>query len=107
MKSLSPKFLERLQQMYPENFQEILEAFAINRKGSFRINFLKTNGDDVFLEFREKNIATQKFEPLDGVFIFDRDQEFAIKGSRAFYEGRIYLQSIASMLPVLILNPQR
>ncbi len=107
MKSLPPKLLERLQQMYPENFQKILEAFAINRKGSFRINFLKTNGDDVFFEFREKNIVTQKLEPLDGVFIFDRDQEFSIKGSRAFYDGKIYLQSIASMLPVLVLNPQK
>ena len=107
MKSLPPKLLERLQQMYPENFQKIVKAFAINRKGSFRINFLKTNGDDVFFEFREKNIVTQKLEPLDGVFIFDRDQEFSIKGSRAFYDGKIYLQSIASMLPVLVLNPQK
>ena len=107
MKSLPPKLLERLQQMYPENFHDILQAFATNRKGSFRLNFLKTNGDDVFLEFREKNIATQKFEPLDGVFIFDRNQEFSIKGSRAFYDGKIYLQSIASMLPVLALNPQK
>ena len=98
MKSLPPKLLERLQQMCPENFQKILKAFAINRKGSFRINFLKTNGDDVFFEFREKNI---------GVFVFDRDQEFSIKGSRAFYDGKIYLQSIASMLPVLVLNPQK
>ena len=79
----------------------------MNRKGSFRINFLKTNSDDMFKEFHQKNIIIQKFEPLDGVFIFDRDQEFAIKGSNAFYEGRIYLQSIASMLPVLILNPQK
>ena len=107
MKSLPPKLLERLQQMCPENFQKILKAFAINRKGSFRINFLKTNGDDVFAEFHAKNIITKKFDLLDNVFTFDRSQEFAIKGSRAFYDGKIYLQSIASMLPTLVLNPQK
>ena len=107
MKSLPSTFLTRLEQIYPQNFHEILQAFATNRQGSFRLNFLKTNGDDVFFEFREKNIVTQKLEPLDGVFIFDRDQEFSIKGSRAFYDGKIYLQSIASMLPTLVLNPQK
>ena len=71
------------------------------------LNFLKTNGDDVFAEFHAKNIITKKFDLLDNVFTFDRSQEFAIKGSRAFYDGKIYLQSIASMLPTLVLNPQK
>lgn len=38
--------------------------------------------------------------------MFDRAHEYAIKGTRAFYDGKIYLQSIASMLPVLVLEPQ-
>ena len=37
--------------------------------------------------------------------MFDREQEYAIKGTRAFYDGKIYLQSIASILPVLVLGP--
>lgn len=40
------------------------------------------------------------------MYVFDRDQEYAIKGTRAFYDGKIYLQSIASILPVLVLAPQ-
>lgn len=107
MKSLPSTFLTRLEQIYPQNFHEILQAFATNRQGSFRLNFLKTNGDDVFAEFHAKNIITKKFDLLDNVFTFDRSQEFAIKGSRAFYDGKIYLQSIASMLPTLVLNPQK
>ena len=38
--------------------------------------------------------------------MFDRSYEYAIKGTRAFYDGKIYLQSIASMIPVLALEPR-
>lgn len=38
--------------------------------------------------------------------MFDREYEYAIKGTRAFYDGKIYLQSIASMLPVFVLEPE-
>lgn len=38
--------------------------------------------------------------------MFDREYEYAMKGTRAFYEGKIYLQSIASILPVLVLAPE-
>lgn len=39
------------------------------------------------------------------VYTFDRSYEYAIKGSDAFYTGKIYLQSIASLLPVYALAP--
>lgn len=41
------------------------------------------------------------------IFLFDRSGEYAIKGTDAFYKWKIYLQSIASMLPVLALDPQK
>ncbi len=37
--------------------------------------------------------------------MFDREHEYAIKGTQAFYDGKIYLQSIASQLPALVLDP--
>jgi 16S rRNA C967 or C1407 C5-methylase (RsmB/RsmF family) len=58
-------------------------------------------------EFQEKWIVVEKFGGIAGVFIFNRDQEYAIKGTDAFYQGRIYLQSLSSMLPVLVLNPHK
>lgn len=38
--------------------------------------------------------------------MFDREYEYAIKGTRAFYDGLIYLQSISSQLPALVLDPE-
>jgi 16S rRNA C967 or C1407 C5-methylase (RsmB/RsmF family) len=37
--------------------------------------------------------------------MFDRVHQYAIKGTRAFYDGKIYLQNITSMLPVIALAP--
>lgn len=53
-----------------------------------------------------KGIVTQVFDGLEWVYVFDREYEYAIKGTRAFYDGKIYLQSIASMLPVFALEPE-
>lgn len=81
-------------------------SFAKNRKWSFRINSIKSDGTDIFEEFSQKGIVTERFDWLEWVYIFDREYEYAIKGTRAFYDGKIYLQSIASMLPVFVLEPE-
>jgi tRNA (cytosine49-C5)-methyltransferase len=38
---------------------------------------------------------------------FEREDEYAFKGSRLFREGLVYLQSLSSMLPGIILAPDR
>ena len=96
----------RLKSILWNDYNTVIESFAKNRKGSFRINTLKTDGEDVFKEFKEKGIIVETFEGMNGVYIFDRLHEYAIKWSHAFYDGKIYLQSIASMLPVLVLDPK-
>lgn len=96
----------RLKTILGNLYEEVIASFAKNRNGSFRINTLKTNGEDVFIEFASKGIIIRAFEGLEGVYMFDREHEYAIKGTTAFYEGKIYLQSIASMLPVYILDPE-
>jgi 16S rRNA C967 or C1407 C5-methylase (RsmB/RsmF family) len=50
--------------------------------------------------------VVEKFDGIDYVFTFDRVHEYAIKGTRAFYDGKIYLQSLSSLLPVLVLAPK-
>jgi NOL1/NOP2/sun family putative RNA methylase len=48
-----------------------------------------------------------RMKPSPGVYLFAREHDFAIKGTDAFYQGKIYLQSLASILPVLALDPQK
>jgi NOL1/NOP2/sun family putative RNA methylase len=83
-----------------------MESFSHERRGSFRLNLLKTDGAEVMTEFGEKGIVIEEYPGISGVYVFDRIHEYAIKWTRAFYDGKIYLQGIASMLPVLALDPK-
>lgn len=96
----------RLKTILGDRYDAVMASFAKNRKGSLRINTIKSDGTDVVEEFKSKGIVLEAFEGLEGVYMFDREHEYTIKGSRAFYEGKIYLQSIASMLPVFVLEPE-
>jgi 16S rRNA (cytosine1407-C5)-methyltransferase len=123
--SLPHPLLSRLQAMHPENFLDILEGFESDRIGSFRINTLKSNKEEVLKEFTEKNIKITPLSEIflklfpkelldffsqktpENIFCFHREFEYAIKGTQSFYRGKIYLQSLASMMPVLALSPQK
>lgn len=103
-----PKLLtSRLQTILQSDYDNVIETFSHERKWSFRINTLKWDGNEVFSEFEKKWIKVEEFEKIQWVYFFDRKDEYALKGTDAFYGGRIYLQSLSSMLPVLTLAPQK
>lgn len=104
---LPSALMERIQSVTPEHFAAILAGFSVERLGSFRINFLRSDAETVLEEFSRRNIVVSPFFAINGVYTFSRDQEYAIKGTDAFYQGKIYLQSLASLLPVLALDPQK
>lgn len=104
MKNLPKQLLDRISLIYPQKFDEIISAFSITRIGSFRINFLKSTFEEVFEEFEQKGIEFTRFDDNQNIWIFDKKFEYQIKWTDAFYKWKIYLQSIASMLPVLALD---
>lgn len=100
-----PKILTaRLQKILWEEYHSVIDAFSNERKGSFRLNTLYPSPEEVFEEFKSKWIIIDPFAGLEWVYTFDRIHQYAIKGTRAFYDGKIYLQSITSMLPVYTLG---
>lgn len=101
-----PKLLtSRLETLLGPDYSSVIDAYKHQRMGSFRINTLKSNTPEVLEEFSQKWIAVLPYESISGVYLFAREHDFAIKGTDAFYQGKIYLQSLASILPVLVLNP--
>lgn len=103
-----PKLLtSRLETLLGPDYSSVLDAYKHQRMGSFRINSLKSTATEVLDEFSKKWITVEPYEALPGVYLFAREHDFAIKGTDAFYQGKIYLQSLASILPVLALDPQK
>ena len=104
---LLPKLLtSRLQTILWADYDSVMEVFAQERKSSFRLNTLKWDGSDVFEEMKQKWIEMSPFLPIPWVYLYEKKDDYAMKGTEAFYQGRIYLQSVSSLLPVLALDPK-
>lgn len=102
-----PKLLiSRLQTLLGADYESVLSAFSLERKGSFRLNLLQWEEKEVLAELSEKWIQTISFDGLPHVYFFDKKDDYAMKGTDAFYSGKIYLQSISSILPALVLDPK-
>lgn len=103
-----PKLLtSRLKTILGSDYDTVMNVYGLERKWSFRLNMLKWDGTDVFTELKEKWIVIASFVGLEWVYFFDKKDDFALKGTDAFYGWKIYLQSIASLLPVLVLSPKQ
>lgn len=107
---LPKSFIARLESLYWDVAPTILSVFASERVGSFRVNHIFYKGwgisEEIAHEFREKGIPVLPFDEAKGIYTYDKQYEYAIKWTQAFYTGKIYLQGISSMLPVFLLDPQ-
>lgn len=79
MKKFPQQFLERLSNIYPKNYNQILENFNLERIGSFRINNLKSSETEVLNELEILQIEVQKFSSNHNIYIFDKKFEYQIK----------------------------
>lgn len=54
MKPLPKLFIDRIKEIYPEKHEDILQAFSFERRGSFRVNTLKSTVTEIENEMQEK-----------------------------------------------------
>ena len=103
-----PKFLiEMLNQQYGEEItSKILEGYSKKRMVTFRVNTLKTNIEKVEEILKNNNIEFEKVSWSDVAYIVKNVREDTLKELEIYKNGEIYLQSLSSMLPPIILEPK-
>lgn len=103
-----PEFLiEKLEAQYGNELKEkILEGFKLKRKVTFRVNTLKSNVEEIEKILNEKNIKFDKPLWSNDAFIIKNNREEDIQKLEIYNDGKIYLQSLSSMLPPIVLNPK-
>ena len=101
-----PDFLiDMLEKQYGKDLKDrIIVGFGKNRKVSFRVNTLKTNVENVIKILSENNISYKKVLWCDEAFIIENVKEDEIRNLDIYKNGEIYMQSLSSMLPPIILN---
>ena len=104
-KPLPSKLLDRLSAFLSEpDFRSALSGFSSDRQASFRVNGLKSDAASVEAELLAKGVRFEPFPVLPGAYVVPREHEYALKGLDAYYSGKIYVQSLSSLVPAMFLD---
>ena len=109
MKFELPEFLiKKLENQYGKSISEkIIEGYSKNRKVTFRVNTLKSSSEKILKVLEENNIKYRHVSWSKEAFILESATESEIEKLAIYKNGEIYLQSLSSMLPPIILNPEK
>lgn len=102
-----PSFLvELLNRQYgEETAKKILDGYKVKRKTTLRINTLKTNADMVKKVLRKAEIDFKEVKWNENALILNNADENDIRSLSIYENGKIYMQSLSSMLPPIMLDP--
>lgn len=102
----------------PEFFEEILNAqygkelskgiiYNLNlpKKVTLRVNTIKSDVNEIISVFEKENIKFKNIKWYKDAFIIENVKEERLKELDIYKQGKIYLQSLSSMLPPLVLSP--
>ncbi|MDD3302822.1 MAG: RsmB/NOP family class I SAM-dependent RNA methyltransferase [Candidatus Gracilibacteria bacterium] len=104
--TITNKFWERLNEIYDENDIKTIQT-GLNsdkRKVSFRINNIKSTTNEVLKELDNKGLCYKKIDFLEDAYILENGIEKDLWNLDIFKNGKIYLQSISSQIPVHFLD---
>ena len=104
---LPVEFTERLRRLLPpERYEEILETFHRPKSTTFRVNPIKNDAETLRKELEASGLHPEPIPRLPGAFRLPPEERRALTEHDAFYEGRLYIQNLSSMLAPMILDPQ-
>ncbi len=103
-----PNFLiEMLNKQYNKiEVDKIIEGYKAKRKVTLRVNNLKTDLNTIKNEFDKLGIKYETVKFYENALIIDNASKKDLQVLEMYEKGEIYLQSLSSMLPPIVLNPQ-
>ena len=106
MDSSSLEFLKKLlSNEYSNNYiDNILDGYNVKRKTTIRVNTLISTLEEVIQFLDKNNISYSIVNNIPNSIIIN--DHYDITKTELYENGSIYLQSLSSMLPPLILNPK-
>lgn len=108
MEKVVPEFFEKLLvEQYGKEIEENIICNLIKpKKVTLRVNTIKSNTAEIKTVLETENISFKTANWYEDAFIIENVKEDRIKELEIYKQGKIYLQSLSSMLPPLVLNPK-
>lgn len=102
------EFLEvMLKEQYRiETAKKIINGYLIKRKTTLRINTIKSNIEEIKNKLQESKIEYEEVPWSKEALIIKNVDEKTIQEMDIYQDGKIYMQSLSSMLPPIILEPK-
>lgn len=106
MAKLPEGFIERLHEMWEPSFAEVIANTFKERPTTFRVNTLKATREEVLKNLNQLEFIVSKVDWNNDAFILENRSKRELTELPIYKEGKIYIQSLASMLPPLLLQPK-
>lgn len=99
--------MERLNAQYGSALADEIVAGFVRRPVTLRVNTIKSTVEDVRAALTQVGITCDSVAWYADALILRDTREDAVQALPEYEAGQMYLQSLSSMLPPLVLNPQR
>lgn len=104
---LPKEFVDSLYQMFtPLTVDKIFMGIIDKRYTTLRVNTIKYNIQDLMKYFKQKNIKFERVLWYEDALIIKNANEKDIQKLDIYEKGYIYLQSLSSMVPPIVLSPK-
>ena len=105
-RKLPKRFIEELYENFtPLTVDRILSGMSGERSTTLRVNTIKSNIHEIMYILKEKGIKFDRVSWYNDALIIKNISERQLQNLDIYKEGHIYLQSLSSMIPPLVLNP--
>nr|MBR4281494.1 RsmB/NOP family class I SAM-dependent RNA methyltransferase [Clostridia bacterium] len=107
MPQLPALLLEKLNAQYGAALTEEIVAGCVRRPVTLRANTLKSDAAQVMAALDAAGIACEQQPWYPDAFVLPDVREDAVQALPEYEAGNMYLQSLSSMMPALVLNPKK
>lgn len=104
--TIPEKFIERLELIFGLSVASQIQKTFVERPTTFRINTIKSSKEIVLSNLREQGFQTEQISWYKDAFILKNKSKRELTELDIYKNGEIYIQSLASMLPPLVLEPE-
>lgn len=107
-KHVPEDFLNRLKDIVPKNrYQEALDSFSRPSLIAIRVNTLVSTIEEVEEVLKTNKIRCEKLSWYPSALVLPEVTTKDITSLSEYGQGKIYIQSLSSMIPAVVLDPQK
>lgn len=100
-------FLDQLTRVVPPGLQhQVRLGLATQKPTTFRVNLLKSSPEKILKEMEGAGIKCESAFSIPNAYLVKKGSANKIQKLKCYQEGEIYLQSLSSQIPALILDPK-